>query len=137
MGHGSDLRARRSSLANRRTSMQAPDVARARLELVPAPCRPTKRRKPRDIRPFAPLLKALGDETRLEIVALLADARDSLCACEIEAHFDLSQSTISHHLKLLRKAGVLRSERRGTWVYYEIDPDALVRLQGFCDRLTR
>ena len=108
---------------------------RPKLELVASPCRPQKRRKPRDVRPFAPLFKALGDETRLEIVALLADAGEALCACDIEAHFDLSQSTISHHLKLLRKAGLLTSERRGTWIYYSLDRDVLERLRVFSTRI--
>jgi ArsR family transcriptional regulator, arsenate/arsenite/antimonite-responsive transcriptional repressor len=116
--------------------MQTRAVSPPRLEVVPAPCRPTKRRKPRDVRTYASLLKALGDETRLEMVALLADAGDALCACDIEAHFDLAQSTISHHLKLLRKAGVLTSERRGTWVYYALDPAAFERLQTLCSRLS-
>ncbi|PRQ03411.1 HTH-type transcriptional repressor AseR [Enhygromyxa salina] len=69
-------------------------------------------------------LKALADPTRLEIVSLVAAAKEPLCACEIEAHFDLSQSTISHHLGLLRKAGVLNAERRGTWAFYSITKDA-------------
>jgi ArsR family transcriptional regulator, arsenate/arsenite/antimonite-responsive transcriptional repressor len=83
-------------------------------------------RRPRDLRPYTRLFKALGDETRLEILGLLAAAPDGpLCACDIEAHFDLSQPTISHHLKVLRDAGVVTGERRGTWVHYAIDPDTL------------
>jgi ArsR family transcriptional regulator len=77
------------------------------------------------------LFKALADETRLEIVALLAAADAPLCACEIEACFDLSQSTVSHHLKLLRKAGVLTSERRGTWIFYALDRAVVERGAGF------
>jgi ArsR family transcriptional regulator, arsenate/arsenite/antimonite-responsive transcriptional repressor len=93
-------------------------------------CRPTARPKPKELRAHAGLLKALGDETRLEIVGLLAAAGQALCACDIEAHFDLAQPTISHHLKVLRRAGWLTSERRGTWVYYGLDGGALPRLEA-------
>lgn len=99
-------------------------------------CRPLPRPKPRELRSHAGLLKALGDETRLEIVGLLAAAGQPLCACDIEAHFDLSQPTISHHLKVLRKAGWLRSERRGTWIFYAIDRDAVPRLQALVTALS-
>lgn len=61
--------------------------------------------------------KALGDENRLLMLHMILDAGE-LCACEIERHFDLSQPTISHHLKLLRNARLIAGERRGTWVYY-------------------
>lgn len=54
-----------------------------------------------------------------------------MCVCELTPAFDLSQPTISHHLKLLRQAGLIDCERRGTWVYYRILPAALDRLAGF------
>jgi ArsR family transcriptional regulator len=95
-------------------------------------CRPSGRaRRPIDVRARAPLFKALGDATRLEMVALIAQALEPLCACELEAHFDLAQPTISHHLKILRKAGVLTSERRGTWIYYGLDPALREQLLDF------
>jgi len=94
-------------------------------------CRPAPVRARVDVSAFASLCKALGDETRVEIVALLAASREPLCACHIEAHFDLAQPTISHHLKILRKAGVLRAERRGTWIHYALDHDVLARLASF------
>jgi len=72
---------------------------------------------------FSQLLRALGDETRFQIIALLASASDALCVCEIEARFDLSQATISHHLRVLRDAGVVSASKRGTWVYYAVDVD--------------
>jgi ArsR family transcriptional regulator len=73
-------------------------------------------------RTLVPVFKALADETRVRIVWLLADAHGEVCVCDIEAYVkDLSQSTISHHLKILRDAGVVTSERRGTWVYYALD----------------
>lgn len=74
---------------------------------------------------YAALFKALGDETRLEILALLSVAEGELCAYEIEEHFELSQPTISHHLKLLRDAGLLSSEKRGLWVYYALERKVL------------
>jgi len=110
--------------------MQTPAVPKQRLTVVEE-CKPARRTKPREVRPFAPLFKALGDETRLEILALIAEAKGPLCVCEIEAHFDLSQPTISHHLKLLRKVGVLSTERRGTWMYYSLEPAAFERLGQF------
>jgi ArsR family transcriptional regulator len=110
-------------------------MAKARLQVLGA-CRPTMRaRRPTDVRDRAPLFKALGDATRLEIVALIAQAREPLCACEIEGQFDLAQPTISHHLKILRKAGVLTSERRGTWIYYALDPTLHEQLVEFADVL--
>ena len=86
---------------------------------------------------YAALFRALGDETRLAIVGLLAAADEPLCVCEIEPRFDLSQPTISHHLRLLREAGVVTSERRGTWVYDALDPERLEGLREFHARLTR
>jgi ArsR family transcriptional regulator len=85
----------------------------------------------RDPTPFARFFKALGDETRLTMLGLLAGAGTELCACDIEARFDLSQPTISHHLKLLREAGLVTAERRGTWVYYALDRGALAQLDAF------
>lgn len=82
-------------------------------------------------RTFVPMFKALADETRVEIVALLAANERELCACEIEAHFELSQSTISHHMKILREAGLVRAERRASWVFYALEARALGLLRGF------
>jgi ArsR family transcriptional regulator len=83
---------------------------------------------PKAVRPYFALCKALGDETRLEILGMLAACKGELCVCEVESHFDLSQPTISHHLRILREAGLIRSERRGTWVYYALERPALGRL---------
>jgi ArsR family transcriptional regulator len=85
----------------------------------------------RATQPFAPLFKALGDETRLEIVGLLAGRGKELCVCEIENHFELGQPTVSHHLRILREAGVVTSERRGTWVYYALDAAVTEQLRAF------
>lgn len=82
-------------------------------------------------RGFSGLFKALADETRLEIVGLLAAQGKELCVCEIESHFDLGQSTVSHHLRILRDAGLVSAERRGTWVYYALEREAVQRLAAF------
>lgn len=66
---------------------------------------------------------------RLEIVSLVAAAGEPLCACEIEAHFERSQSTVSHHLGLLRKAGILEAERRGTWNFYSLSRGSTAALE--------
>lgn len=81
---------------------------------------------PRPTKPYAALFKALSDETRLEIVGLLAAAGgEELCVCDIESHFELSQPTVSHHLKVLRAAQLVGCERRGTWVYYWLDTQTI------------
>lgn len=80
---------------------------------------------------LAPMFKALGDPVRLRILSLIAGHEGGqCCVCEITPAFALSQPTISHHLKMLREAGLLDSERRGTWVYYRVDPTALQRLSA-------
>ena len=79
----------------------------------------------------AKLFRALGDATRLEMVGLLAASKKELCVCELEAHFDLGQPTVSHHLRILREAGIVSSERRGTWVYYALERGVRQKLRGF------
>jgi len=78
---------------------------------------------------LAQVFKALGDPVRLRLVSLIG-ARDGgeVCVCELTSAFDLSQPTISHHLKVLREAGLIDGERRGTWVYYRLLPAALERM---------
>lgn len=100
-------------------------------------CPGTRRLSSRATKPFAPLFKALGDETRLEVVGLLAARGAELCVCDIERHFELGQPTISHHLRILREAGVVTSERRGTWVYYALADGVMERLSSFQDLLNR
>jgi ArsR family transcriptional regulator len=76
---------------------------------------------------LAVTFKALADPTRVAIVNRLACC-DECCVCDLTATFDLSQPTVSHHLKVLREAGLVESEGRGTWAYYRIVPEALSRL---------
>jgi len=68
--------------------------------------------------------KALADPTRLEILRLLAAQRGPTCVCDVVAHFGLSQPTISHHLRVLREAGLLRTSKQGIWSFYAPDPRA-------------
>jgi ArsR family transcriptional regulator len=74
----------------------------------------------------AAVFKALSDETRLRIVRTMADSRRELCECNIVPLFGLSQSTISYHLKILREAGIVESEKRGLWAYYRVNPRVLM-----------
>jgi ArsR family transcriptional regulator, arsenate/arsenite/antimonite-responsive transcriptional repressor len=74
----------------------------------------------------APLLKALADPVRLRLVSLIASADGGeACVCDLNEAFDLTQATISHHLKVLHSAGVLDREKRGVWVYYAVRAEAL------------
>lgn len=80
---------------------------------------------------LAQVFRALGDPVRLRLVSLIG-AREGgeACVCDLTSAFDLSQPTISHHLKVLRAAGLIDSERRGTWVYYRLVPATLERMAG-------
>ncbi|MBH1934349.1 helix-turn-helix transcriptional regulator [Streptomyces sp. AV19] len=84
---------------------------------------------------LAKVFKALGDPVRLRLVSMIASrAGGEVCVCDLTPAFELSQPTISHHLKLLREAGLIASERRGTWVYYRLLPEMTDRLAGVLTR---
>jgi ArsR family transcriptional regulator len=74
---------------------------------------------------IAAVAKALGDPVRLQLVDVLRKHAGKVCVCELVPLFDLSQPTVSHHLKVLRDAGIVASERQGLWAYYYVIPDAL------------
>src|SRR3712207_8867464 len=74
---------------------------------------------------MAAVAKALGDPVRLELVDVLRRHAGKVCVCELVPLFELSQPTVSHHLKVLRDAGIVGSERQGLWAYYYVIPDAL------------
>jgi ArsR family transcriptional regulator len=76
----------------------------------------------------ARLAKALGDPVRLQLVDVLRKHAGKVCVCELVPLFDLAQPTVSHHLKVLREAGIVGSERQGLWAYYYVVPDALEEL---------
>ncbi|HEY4347674.1 MAG TPA: metalloregulator ArsR/SmtB family transcription factor [Gaiellaceae bacterium] len=77
---------------------------------------------------LASTFKALADPTRVAIVNRLSLSAET-CVCDLTAAFDLSQPTISHHLRILRDAGLVESERHGTWAYYRLVPAALESLR--------
>ena len=74
---------------------------------------------------LAAAFRALGDPTRLEIFRLLAAQAAPVCACDVVDAFELSQPTISHHLRILREAGLVTAEKRGVWAWYAPDPRGL------------
>lgn len=75
---------------------------------------------------LARVFKAIADPVRLRLLSLIAShAGGEACVCELTDTFDLTGPTISHHLKVLREAGLIEGERRGTWVYYRVLPDTL------------
>jgi ArsR family transcriptional regulator, arsenate/arsenite/antimonite-responsive transcriptional repressor len=83
---------------------------------------------------IAPLLKALADPVRLRLVSLIAaSAGREACVCDLNDAFDLTQATISHHLKVLHTAGLLDRDKRGVWVYYAVRPAALAAVANLFD----
>ena len=90
-----------------------PDVERAQAERIAA------------------IAKALGDPVRLQLIDVLRKHAGKVCVCELVPLFAISQPTLSHHLKKLREAGLVDSERRGLWAYYYVEPDALEELSAW------
>jgi len=86
------------------------------------------------IDPDVQLLQALGHPTRLSIVHELSGGGE-VCACDFTSCCDVSQPTVSHHLRILREAGVIEPERRGTWIFYRIVPSAADRLRSLAGEL--
>ena len=80
---------------------------------------------------MAAIAKALGDPVRLQLVDVLRKHAGKVCVCELVPLFDLSQPTVSHHLKVLRQAGIVGSEREGVWAYYYVKPEALKELSAW------
>ena len=78
---------------------------------------------------LAPLFKALSDPVRLRLLSLIASTNE-VCVCDLTDAFDVTGATISHHLRVLREAGLVDCERRGTWVYYWIRGEVLNQLGG-------
>ena len=80
---------------------------------------------------IANVAKALGDPVRLQLVDVLRKHAGKVCVCELVPLFDLSQPTVSHHLKVLRDAGIVGSERQGLWAYYYVIPDTMKELSAW------
>src|SRR5947208_13407113 len=81
---------------------------------------------------LAPMFKALGDPVRLRLLSMIASTAE-ICVCDLTDAFELSGPTISHHLRVLREAGLVDCERRATWVYYWIKPEALRQLSALLE----
>ncbi|MEW6046297.1 MAG: metalloregulator ArsR/SmtB family transcription factor [Bacillota bacterium] len=92
----------------------SPEAAGCCEPVIPAPL------SAGDANRWARVFRALSDPTRLRILALLAAQDRPLCVCDIVAQFPLGQPTISHHLRILREAGLVTAERRGSWVYHSV-----------------
>jgi ArsR family transcriptional regulator len=82
-------------------------------------------------RRMAKIAKALGDPVRIELIDVLRKHAGKVCVCELVPLFDLSQPTISHHLKVLRDAGLVESERQGLWAYYYVLPGVIDEFAGW------
>lgn len=91
-------------------------------------CCPPARVIRKDFEPAAALLKAIADPYRLTMLATLAASEQEVCVCDFTDALPLNQPTVSHHLRILREAGLVECERRGTWVYYQLAKDAPARL---------
>jgi ArsR family transcriptional regulator, arsenate/arsenite/antimonite-responsive transcriptional repressor len=94
-------------------------------------CEPAARPgvEPEQAERLARVARALGDPIRLQLVDVLRSHAGEVCVCELIPLFDVEQPTVSHHLKVLRTAGIVDSERRGLWAYYYVRPDALEGLE--------
>lgn len=95
----------------------------------PLTCCSPLRTAPMDVQQatdLAPILKAIADPSRLRLLSIIAaDARGEVCVCDLNDALDLSQPTISHHLKVLHEADLLIREKRGVWVYYSVNTETL------------
>lgn len=87
------------------------------------------------IDPDVRLLQALADPTRLAIVRELAGSAE-VCACDFTSCCDVRQPTVSHHLKVLREAGIIEAERRGSWIWYRLVPAAAERLRSIAGEMS-
>lgn len=79
---------------------------------------------------LAEAFKAIGHPVRLKILDLISQGGGEVCGCDIERHFDLTQPTISHHLKVLRDAGLIQSESRGVWMHHRVNASVVATMQA-------
>lgn len=84
---------------------------------------------------FANIFKALSHPVRVQMLDLISQGNGELCGCDIERYFDLTQPTISHHLKVLRDAGLITSEMRGVWSHHRVNTQTLALLQELLETL--
>ena len=123
---------------------QYPCVSNSLIELTPvqtvACCSPLVQEPigAEEAERIAPLLKAIADPVRLRRLSLVASHTEGeACVCDLNDAFDLSQPTISHHLKVLHEAGLVQREKRGVWVYYRAKPEALADLAALLGGVDR
>lgn len=104
----------------------------------PACCDPLAVRAltPEQAASIAPMFKALGDPIRLRLMSMIASQPEA-CVCDLTGAFDVSGPTISHHLRVLREAGLVDCERRATWIYYWVRPEAVRQLGALLDLSAR
>jgi ArsR family transcriptional regulator len=119
-------------------------MSKSQLELTPvqavACCSPLVRQPltTEQAEGIAPLIKALADPVRLRLLSLVASHEGGeACVCDLNDAFDLSQPTISHHLKVLHEVGLLDRTKRGVWVYYAVRRDALAGVAALLDGAVR
>lgn len=86
-----------------------------------------------DYKRYALMMKALGDESRLKIFGMLVNGE--LCACKVLEEFDITQPTLSYHMKILCDSGLVNGRRDGIWMKYTINKEAYDRLKGFIDHV--
>lgn len=86
---------------------------------------------------LALMFKAISHPVRLQMLDLISQGGGELCVCDIESHFDLTQPTISHHLKVLRDAGLITSQGRGVWVHHRIQAENLEEMRAIITNLAR
>jgi ArsR family transcriptional regulator len=110
--------------------IELPIVQKKKRSRDDPPCEPLVHPKIelQDAQRFATVARALADPVRLQIVDVLHHHAGSVCVCEITDLFDLAQGTISHHLKVLRDAGIVDYEKRGLWAFYYVKREAMDRL---------
>lgn len=83
---------------------------------------------------FVPAFKALSDETRLQIVDMLS--KQEMCACKILTSFQISQPTLSYHMRILMESGLVSSRKEGSWVYYRLDSEQILAVRQFLQAIT-
>ena len=110
--------------------IELPVVAKKKRSRNDPPCEPLVHPKIElaDAQRFAAVARALGDPVRLQIVDVLHHHAGAVCVCEINDLFGLAQATVSHHLKVLRDAGIVDSEKRGLWAFYYVKREFLDEL---------
>lgn len=83
-----------------------------------------------DLLQYATIFKALGDETRLKIIELLS-SEEELCACRILDNFNITQPTLSYHMKLLTESSIVVAKKKGAWIYYSLDREQIKKLEKY------